>query len=126
MLDGWAVQGATAHGAALVYLVVLTRCMSIHVYSAVVWFSSSSASLSARADYWRKRAEKDAGQDTTNPHILAERIISQGKQVTHTDVNTVLQDQGISVNEKQLEELKAIQPETHSISPPPGGGKPEI
>lgn len=111
MLDGWC-QGATVHGAVFI---LMLYCVSFHVYSGVVWFSLSSLS-SSRADYWRKRAEKDTGGETTNPHILAERIISRGGPITHKDINKVLEDQGISVTEKELEELISLQPETHSLS----------
>lgn len=112
MVDVWCFWGVTAHGA---YLLFVSVCVSFHVYSGVVWFSSSPSS-SSRADYWRKRAEQDTGGHSTNPHILAERIIIRGGPITHNDINSVLEDQGISITEDELEEMKAIQPETYSLS----------
>lgn len=113
MVDVWCLRGVTAHGA---YLLFVSVCVSFHVYSSVVWFSSSSSSSSSRADYWRKRAEQDTGGVSTNPHILAERIISRGGPITHNDINNVLEDQGISITQEELEEMKAIQPESYSLS----------
>lgn len=114
MLDGWAFQCATAHGVVIMFM---TYYVSFHVHSGVVWFSTTSPTqLSSRAYYWRQRAEKDTGSETTNPHILAERIINRGGPITHNDINTVLENQGLSITEKELEELKAIKPVTYSLS----------
>ena len=54
------------------------------------------------------RAEKDTGQLTTNPHLLAARLIKQGGSITHHDINVVLASQGHSITADELAELKKV------------------
>lgn len=61
-------------------------------------------------------SEKDTGQETNNPNILAARIIKRGGPVTHEDVNAVLASQGHSVTEQELEELKSIDFTPYSLT----------
>lgn len=70
-------------------------------------FETTISTLSSGA-YWKLRSETDQGQETDNPHLLAARIIKRGGPITHTDVNSVLAAQGLSVTEAELEELKSI------------------
>ena len=66
------------------------------------------------------QAEKDTGQISTNPHIIAARIIADvratGRMVTHTDINTVLENQGYSITAEELDQLKAIPYNTYSFA----------
>jgi len=62
-----------------------------------------------RDNYWKQQAEKDTGQVSTNPHILAARIIARGGPITVQDVNSVLEANGKDpITENELEELKAL------------------
>jgi len=54
------------------------------------------------------RAEIDAGQDTTNPHIRAARIIKRKGPITHHDINAVLGLAGHTVTSSELLELKSL------------------
>lgn len=69
------------------------------------------------ATYWKLRAEKDSEEKTSNPHLLAARIIKSGHPITHKEVNTVLASQDISVTQDQLEELTTLPFEDYSLSP---------
>lgn len=60
-------------------------------------------------DYWKERYEKDKGQTTDNPHIIAARIIDTGVDITHVEVNAVLANQGIKITEGELASLVAIE-----------------
>jgi hypothetical protein len=61
------------------------------------------------------RAEKDTGQDSTNPHLLAARIIQRGGPITHHDINSVLAHQGHQITESELETLKSIPFTTYTL-----------
>ena len=62
-----------------------------------------------RSNYWKQQAEKDLGQKSTNPHILAARIIARGGPITVEDVNAVLQaNKKAPITEQELEQLKAL------------------
>lgn len=67
------------------------------------------------ATYWKLRAEKDTGQQTSNPHLLAARIIKEGNTITHCDVNSVLQQQGLLVTKEELDELVSIPFKEYSL-----------
>lgn len=73
------------------------------------------ATLATSASYLQDRFEKDDGQPTNNPHILAARIISRGGPITHNDINQVLRHQGIEITENELEELIAIPYKEYSL-----------
>lgn len=62
------------------------------------------------------RAETDNGQATTNPHLLAARIIKRGGPITHSDINAVLESQGFSITAEELEELKSLEKTSYSMS----------
>jgi hypothetical protein len=69
------------------------------------------------AAYWKLRVEKDSGEETTNPHLLAARIIKSGQPITQKVVNTVLTSQDISVTQEQLDELTSLPFEDYSLNP---------
>lgn len=70
--------------------------------------SSGAGEMATSAMYWKLRAEKDTGQSTKNPHLLAARIINSGRPITNKDVNTVLEHQNIFVTEETLDELTSL------------------
>ena len=73
---------------------------------------SSSVGIGTRtsASYWKSVYEKDTNQVTSNPHILAARIIGEQKPVGAEEINSVLAPQNISVTSDNLNELLAISP----------------
>lgn len=77
-------------------------------HSAGLVDNTSIAESVTSAIYWKQRAEKDTGQKTNNPHLLAARILKEGVSITHNEVNTVLDHQNISVTQEELNELKDI------------------
>lgn len=64
------------------------------------------------SNYWKQQAEKDIGQVSNNPHLIAARIIADvqatGRQVTYQDINAVLVNQGYLITAEELEQLKDI------------------
>lgn len=73
----------------------------------MIAFTLSTPGIRSK-EYWKSVSEKDTGQETDNPNILAARIIKRGGPVTHKDVNAVLASQGHSVTEQELDQLKNI------------------
>lgn len=69
----------------------------------------------SQKDYWKDVYEKDTGQDTQNPNIIAARTIASGKPVTHQDINAVLSLQGHSITEAELEALKVLPSTEYNI-----------
>jgi len=64
--------------------------------------------LSTLPTFWDSINAKGTGQETTNPHVLAKRIVSSGKPITAEDINKVLAHKGIYVTEEELELLKTV------------------
>lgn len=75
-----------------------------------------SSPIVSQKEYWSKVAEKDVGQETDNPNLLASRIIKRGGPITHEDVNRVIASQGHSITEEELEALKNIDFIPYSLS----------
>lgn len=75
-----------------------------------------SSPIVSQKEYWSKVAEEDEGQETTNPNILASRIIKRGGPITHEDVNSVISSQGYSITEEELEALKNVEFMLYSLS----------
>lgn len=77
---------------------------------------SAICTISSQAQFWKDVAEKDEGQVSTNPHILAARIQARGGTITHTDINSVLANQNIAITAEELVELKSIPYVTHELT----------
>lgn len=76
---------------------------------------SLAPTIVCASSFWKDRFEKDRGQETENPNILAERIQKRGGPITHHDVNSVIKRQGLSVTEEELNELVALPFVEHSL-----------
>lgn len=110
----WVILVCT--GLVLVY-VLATLCELESVIQVTYTQESEIAAHSVTsATYWKQRAEEDKGQETTNPHLLAARIIKGGLPITHNEVNTVLGSQGISVTQEELEELTTLPYKEYSLT----------
>jgi hypothetical protein len=85
---------------------------------AVRCFHSSSKLLAEAKDrvetrdqeYFRLRTEKDRGQETNNPHILAQRHICSGLPTSALTINLILANLKVPVTEELLDSLKCIEP----------------
>jgi hypothetical protein len=82
------------------------------------YFPTLASGIVTTTNYWAQRVEKDVGQDSSNPHIIAARIIARGGPITHLDINAVLASQGHSITAEELEELKSIPFNTFFFSVP--------
>ena len=76
---------------------------------------SAICTISSQAQFWKDVAEKDDGQETDNPNILAARIQIRGGPITHEDINSVLARQGIAITAEELLRLKSIPYVTHKL-----------
>jgi hypothetical protein len=61
-------------------------------------------------EYFRLRTEKDRGQETNNPHILAQRHICSGLPTSALTINLILANLKVPVTEELLDSLKCIEP----------------
>lgn len=68
------------------------------------------------SDYWKQVSDKDVGQSTSNPHIIAARIIKSGKAITASDVNSVLANQGLQVTQEELDQLVNLKPKVYTLT----------
>lgn len=66
-------------------------------------------------EYFKLRTEKDKGQETTNPHILAQRHISSGLPTTASTINLILTNLKVPVTEELLVRLKGIEPTVFNL-----------
>ena len=76
----------------------------------------SAAIIRTRKEFYKDLAEKDTSQDTNNPNIIAARIIKRGGEITHHDINAVLEHQGITITKQELQELKKLQYTEHKLT----------
>lgn len=107
----WALQYVTEQSIDMICNYVRELVISLDY---TIAFTLSNLGVS-RKEYWNKVWEKDTGQKTDNPNIIAGRIIKRGGPVTHEDVNAVLASQGHSVTEQELEELKKLEYTLYSL-----------
>lgn len=62
--------------------------------------------------YWKTVYEKDKGQETNNPHIIAKRHLTKGGITDAKIINLVLSQSqlGHVINQEELDKLKSIKP----------------
>ena len=60
--------------------------------------------------YWETIHEKDRGQETTNPHIIARRHITKGDFTDAKIINLVQSQLGHTINQEELDKLSSIKP----------------
>ena len=60
--------------------------------------------------YWGTIHEKDRGQETNNPHIIARRHITKGGLTDAKIINFVQSQLGHTINQEELDKLSSIKP----------------
>lgn len=82
-------------------------------YSAAVYSKDKLKDITTNS-YWDTINEKDRGQETNNPHIIARRLITKGGLTDAKLINLVLSQQGHSINQcsesLELDKLSSIKP----------------
>ena len=64
----------------------------------------------ATNSYWKTILEKDRGQETNNPHIIARRHITKGGLTDAKIINLVQSQLGHTINQEELDKLSSIKP----------------
>jgi len=62
--------------------------------------STTARLVTPDQEYFRLRTEKDKGQETTNPHIIAQRHINLGLLTTASTINLILANLKVPVTEE--------------------------
>jgi NADH-ubiquinone oxidoreductase chain 3 len=70
----------------------------------------SKENLNDINSYWETIHEKDMGQETNNPHIIARRHITKGGFTDAKIINMVQSQLGHSINQEELDKLNSIKP----------------
>jgi NADH-ubiquinone oxidoreductase chain 3 len=71
---------------------------------------STSAVISTTNSFWETVYEKDRGQETNNPHIIAKRLLTKGGLTDAKKINLVQSQLGHTITQEELDKLSSIKP----------------
>lgn len=72
----------------------------------------STSAINKSLNYWESVYEKDRGQETDNPHLIAKRHLSTGEKTDANIINLVLSKLGLgyAITQLELDQLSSILP----------------
>ena len=77
----------------------------------VIYFKKTLKDLeNPTSSFWEPIDEKDKGQETNNPHIIAKRHLTKGGLTDAKLINLVQSQQGHTINQEELNKLSSIKP----------------
>jgi NADH-ubiquinone oxidoreductase chain 3 len=89
---------------------VLTIKQQKATFSTSAFYSKANLENIATNSYWETIHEKDKGQETNNPHIIARRHLTKGGLTDAKIINLVQSQLGHTINQEELNKLSSIKP----------------
>lgn len=89
---------------------VLTIIQQKATFSTSALYSKENLKDITTNSYWKTIHEKDRGQETNNPHIIARRHITKGGLTDAKIINLVQSQLGHTINQDELNKLSSIKP----------------